>query len=54
LVKKFGLTLAQIPAKYAVHTTQINSWQQQLAYLPDAFSEKNQPQLIAHNNLRYR
>jgi transposase len=35
-------TLAQITAKYGIHTTQINSWRKQaLAYLPDAFSDKS-------------
>jgi len=38
---KSELTLAQITAKYGVHTTQVNAWKKQaLAYLPDAFSEK--------------
>jgi transposase len=39
---KGELTLAQIASKYGVHTTQIHTWKKQLmAYLPDAFSEKN-------------
>jgi transposase len=35
-------TLAQIPAQYGVHATQINAWKKQaLTYLPDAFSDKS-------------
>lgn len=35
-------TLSEITSKYGVHATQINTWKKQaLAYLPDAFSEKN-------------
>jgi transposase len=40
---KGELTMAQITAKYSIHATQVNSWKKQaLAYLPDAFSDKNQ------------
>mgnify|MGYP001591410804 CR=1 FL=1 len=39
---KSELTLAQITTKYGVHSTQVNTWKKQaLAYLPDAFSNKN-------------
>jgi transposase-like protein len=35
-------TLAQMTGKYGVHATQINTWKRQaLAYLPDAFGERN-------------
>jgi transposase len=35
-------TLAQITASYGVHATQISAWKKQaLAYMPDAFSDKN-------------
>ena len=40
---KSELTLAQITAKYRIHSTQVNTWKKQaLAYLPDAFSDKGQ------------
>lgn len=46
---KGELTLAQISSKYGVHATQINAWKKQLlAHLPDAFSEKNKQEKIAH------
>ena len=39
---KSELTLAQITAKYGIHSTQVNTWKKQaLAYLPDAFSDKS-------------
>jgi transposase len=39
---KSELTLGQITAKYGIHATQVNTWKKQaLAYLPDAFNEKN-------------
>ena len=39
---KGELTLAQITAKYGIHSTQVNTWKKQaLAYLPDAFSDKS-------------
>lgn len=39
---KSELTLAQMTTKYGVHSTQINTWKKQvLAYLPEAFSDKN-------------
>lgn len=48
---KGELTLAQITSKYSVHATQINAWKKQLlAYLPEAFSEKNKQEKIAHND----
>ncbi len=38
---KGELTLAQITAKYGVHSTQVNTWKKQaLAHLPDVFSDK--------------
>lgn len=38
---KGELTLAQISAKYGIHSTQISAWKKQaLAYLPDVFSDK--------------
>jgi transposase len=47
---KSQMTLAQISSKYGVHATQINVWKKQLmAYLPDAFSEKNKHEAIARN-----
>lgn len=46
---KGELTLAQITAKYAVHSTQINSWKKQvLAYLPDVFSDKGKQESISY------
>jgi transposase len=39
---KGELTIAQLTSKYSIHATQINTWKKQaLAYLPDAFNEKN-------------
>jgi transposase len=39
---KSELTLAQITAKYGVHSTQVTTWKKQaLACLPDVFSDKN-------------
>lgn len=39
---KSELTLAQITAKYGIHSTQVNTWKKQaLAYLPDIFKDKN-------------
>jgi transposase len=47
---KGELTLAQIASKYCVHATQIHAWKKQLmAYLPDAFSEKNKQEKILHD-----
>lgn len=47
---KGELTLAQISSKYGVHATQINAWKKQLlAYLPDAFSEKNKLEATSHH-----
>lgn len=43
-------TLAQISTKYGVHATQINKWKKQLmAHLPDAFSDKDKQEKVAHN-----
>lgn len=48
---KGELTLAQIASKYGVHGTQINAWKKQLlAHLPDAFSDKNKQEKIAHHD----
>ncbi len=42
-------TLAQITAKYGVHTTQVNAWKKQaLAYLPDAFSDKSKQETTSY------
>ena len=39
---KGELTIAQLTSTYGIHATQINTWKKQaLAYLPDAFTEKN-------------
>ncbi len=46
---KSELTLAQITTKYGVHPTQVNTWKKQaLAYLPDAFSDKNKQEATTH------
>ncbi|HAT3881946.1 TPA: transposase [Legionella pneumophila] len=43
-------TLAQISTKHGVHATQINTWKKQLiAHLPDAFSDKDKQEKVAHN-----
>jgi transposase len=48
---KGELTLAQISSKYGVHATQVKLWKNQLlAHLPDAFSEKNKQEKIAHHH----
>jgi transposase len=47
---KGELTIAQISSKYSVHATQISAWKKQLlSYLPDAFSDKNKQEKLAHN-----
>jgi transposase len=39
---KGELTMAQLTAKYLIHATQVNAWKKQaLAYLPEAFSDRN-------------
>ena len=44
-------TLAQLSSKYGAPATQINAWKKQLiAYLPDAFSDKNKQEKIEHYN----
>jgi transposase len=46
---KSELTLAQITTKYGVHSTQVNTWKKQaLAYLPDAFSDKNKQETTTY------
>ena len=46
---KSELTLAQITAKYRIHSTQVNTWKKQaLAYLPDAFSDKSKQESSAY------
>jgi transposase len=46
---KSELTLAQITSKYGVHSTQVNTWKKQaLAYLPDAFSDKNKQEVTTY------
>ncbi|MEI6147374.1 MAG: transposase [Methylococcales bacterium] len=48
---KSEFTLAQITTKYGVHGTQVNAWKKQaLAYLPDAFSEKNKQEATAYES----
>ena len=48
---KSEFTLAQITTKYGVHGTQVNAWKKQaLAYLPDAFSEKNKHPATAYES----
>jgi len=48
---KSEMTLAQITSKYGAHASQINAWKKQmLAYLPDAFSEKNKQEAATYEN----
>lgn len=42
-------TIAQICAQYEIHATQVNTWKKQLiAYLPDAFSDKDKQVATFH------
>ena len=44
-------TMAQIASKYAVHASQINTWKKQvLAYLPNAFSEKDKQEVVGYES----
>lgn len=46
---KNELTLAQITSKYRVHSSQVNTWKKQaLAYLPDAFTDKNKQEAASY------
>lgn len=46
---KSELTIAQIITKYGTHATQVNAWKKQvLAYLPDAFSDKNKQETTSY------
>jgi transposase len=46
---KSEITLAQIVAKYGTHASQVNVWKKQaLAYLPDAFSDKNKQEATTY------
>ena len=47
---KGELTLAQITSKYGIHSTQVNAWKKRaLAYLPDAFSDKQKHENLAQD-----
>ncbi len=46
---KSEITLAQIVAKYGAHASQVNIWKKQaLAYLPDAFSDRNKQEATTY------
>lgn len=49
---KGELTLAQITAKYKIHSSQVNAWRKQaLAYLPDAFNDKGKQETSTYETL---